>query len=100
MDEWKQVAVYFYAATVAMAILIILIFFSYKLYTCGKTDVPAEYGNVCVSDDEQDIKLEMPKYSDEPSDGESTNEEEETKNREEETKSGEEEIFVIADSDE
>ena len=92
MDEWKQVAVYFYAATVAMAILIILIFFGYKLYTCGKTDTPAEYGNVCVSDEEEDIKLEMPKYSDEPSDEESQNEEE--------TKSGEEEIFVIADSDE
>ncbi len=82
MDDWKQVAAYFYVATIVAAIIIVVGFFSYKMYNWNKySAVGAEqYGNICVSDEEDEIKLEMPKYSDATSE---TDEEEEKKEEEE-----------------
>mgnify|MGYP001380735712 CR=1 FL=1 len=65
MDEWKQIAVYFYLATLITAAIIVLGFFGYTILDCITEKEKKGYGNVCVSDDEQDISLEMPKYSDE-----------------------------------
>lgn len=94
MDDWKQVAAYFYVATIVAAIIIVAGFFSYKMYNWNKySAVGAEqYGNICVSDEEDEIKLEMPKYSDATSE---TDEEEEKK---EEEKKEEEILLTIEES--
>ena len=53
MENWKQVAVVFYVATIIVAVTIVLCFIGFKTYERGWKGKAAGYGDVSISDDDE-----------------------------------------------
>ena len=54
MENWKQIAVYFYVITLIVSGLLVACFLAWKIYDCRMTSAKARYTDVAVSDDEEE----------------------------------------------
>ena len=53
MDDWKQAAMYFYIATVIIAIVLVFVFVGLKIYNCNHNPEKPTYMDIAVSDEEE-----------------------------------------------
>lgn len=67
MENWKQIAVYFYVITLIVSGLLVACFLAWKIYDCRMTSAKARYTDVAVSDDEEE-EIELGSRADDEAD--------------------------------